>query len=116
MPKPKMTQSQVPSIVAPLKHIDVEKLVNKREESVFVRLELFEDSPLEGDPICDGLYALRTDGKWIDFSKFRSSPDVRGASPEPVTPEEALALLSANAKDVPLFKSKLESVFKEDFL
>jgi len=90
MPKPKMTQSQVPSIVAPLKHIDVEKLVNKREESVFVRLELFEDSPLEGDHNCDGLYALRTDGKWIDFSKFRSSPDVRGASPEPVTPDQRL--------------------------
>ena len=60
-----------------------------------------------------GANALRTDGKWIDFSKFRSSPDVRNAAVELVTPEEGLALLSAIAKDLPSFKSKLESALKE---
>ena len=113
MPKPKKTQSHSPNIVALLKHLEVKKLVNHREDATFIRLEPFEDSPLEGDPICDGLYALRTDGKWIDFSKFRSSPDVRNAAVELVTPEEGLALLSAIAKDLPSFKSKLESALKE---
>ena len=116
MKNPKATSGQALNMRGLLKYLEVKKLVNRREDATFVRFDPVEDSLLDGDPICDGLYALPTDGKWIDFSKFRSSPDVRDASPEPVTPEEGLALLSAIAKDVPLFQSKLESALKEVLL
>ena len=99
-----------------LKHLEIKKLVNRREDAIFVRLEPLEDSPLEGDPVCDGLYALRIDGRWIDFSKLRSSPNARNASRELVMPEEGLALLDAIAKHVPSFKSKLKSALKEVLL
>lgn len=77
-------------------------LENRRENFKGLRLELSPEERVKF-PKLPRVFAVNSNGEWIDFSEYEDTPDVIESGTTPLSDEEAAVYLTDIAGDLPEF-------------